>query len=228
MMLDWARVRLAVFDVDGTLYDQMPVRRAMAATLLGSAFRRRGLRTIAILRNYRNLVDRMAGSAHAAHPAECLRRTAHMSRCSEEEVRVTVDEWMHRRPLASIRKHRAHGIAQIFDALRASGRQIAVWSDYPVDAKLDALELRADIRAWPEGGMIDRLKPDPAGLSYILDAANIAPAQTVMIGDRFDRDWTAAASLGVPALIRARRADRRAPTFWRYDDPPFAPLIDGR
>lgn len=226
--IDWQQVRLVVFDMDGTLYDQAPVRRSMGTALLRAAVRTRSLRSVRIVRTFRQMVEvqARAGGAEAMGTAAYI--TASRCGCSVDEVLGTVEEWMHRRPIDRIRKHRAHGIADIFEALRSSGRFVAVWSDYPLARKLSALGLEADASRWCGDGRVTRLKPDPQGLRSILDELAIDARHALMIGDRFDRDWEPAASLGVAAAIRAHRRDARAPTFWRYDEAIFAPLLGAK
>ena len=65
--------------------------------------------------------------------------------CSAEEVRKIVAEWIERRPLSVIAPCRYAGIEQLFDALVSSGKTIAVLSDYPAEAKLKALGVKAEL-----------------------------------------------------------------------------------
>lgn len=226
MTLDWPRYRMVVFDMDGTLYDQRKVRRAIGADLLAAALRSCDWRLIATIRTYRRIVEVQAEAEPPGSLDDCVRLTADMCGFDAVIVRATIDEWMHRRPLAFLRKYRARGVEHVFAALHATGRQIGVWSDYPVDDKLAALDLRADTSVWSGDGAVDRMKPDPAGLAHLLRVTGTDPEHTLMIGDRFDRDWRAATKLGVRTIIRARRTDPRAPTFRCYEDAMFAPLLE--
>lgn len=227
MTVDWSQVGLVVFDLDGTLYDQRPVRTAMARALVGASIRERSMRTARILQVYRRTGEDLPAQVPDDFSAFRLRQTA--SRCAVDEglVSRTVDQWMQERPLALLRRHRVEGLGRVVDALRASGRKIAVWSDYPVTRKLASLGIEADMEAWTGDGTVQQPKPDPQGLHRIIATLQARPRNTLVIGDRFDRDWQAARSLNVPALMRSRRPDMRAPTFWRYTDPVFAPLLSG-
>ena len=46
MSVDWSNTALVVFDLDGTLYDQRPVRMAMARALIAASVQERGMTTI--------------------------------------------------------------------------------------------------------------------------------------------------------------------------------------
>src|SRR3546814_9318166 len=70
--LDWSSVRLVVFDVDGTLYRQRPLRLRMAAALVADGLRRRSLSTIRALGAYRRLREELAdnGTRSEEHTSE--------------------------------------------------------------------------------------------------------------------------------------------------------------
>lgn len=220
----WSKVRLVVFDLDGTLYDQPPLRRAMAIELARHSLRRRSLRTAETLRAFRQIRELLGEVQGDDFPNEQFRLTSRRCGCSEGEVRALVEEWIERRPLAHLPRYKAQGIDALFAALRATGRRIAIWSDYPVHAKLAALGLQADHVLWSGDRGVGRLKPDPAGLLALLEAAGATPEETLVIGDRKDRDAAAAAAIGVRALIRSPRPQGHA-MFRRFDDPAFAPVL---
>ncbi|WP_395394376.1 HAD family hydrolase [Novosphingobium sp. BL-8A] len=224
----WSGVRLVVFDLDGTLYDQPPLRLAMARELGLDCLRSRSTQTLRTLRHFRQVRERL-GEGHGTtdFAAEQYRLTAQLCRQPERDVRALVEEWMERRPLAHLPRYKARGIDRLFAAIRASGRTIAVWSDFPVVAKLAALGLAADHAIWAGDAGVGRLKPDPSGLRALMERADASPRETLVIGDRMDRDVRAATAAGTRALLRSRRPHGRAASFRHYDDPVFAPLLRG-
>ncbi len=219
---DWRPIRLVVFDLDGTLYRQRPVRLAMLRLLLGDAVRTRSARTLRILADYRRTRERLADARVEAFEAKLLAMVAVRAGVAPACVAATVEEWIETRPLASLRHAMVPGADALFAALRASGRRIGVLSDYPAVAKLAALGLAADhVVAAPDVGV---MKPHPRGLLAIMEAAGAAPTQTLMIGDRIDRDIAAAAASGVRALLRSPARVPGQPCFTTFLDPPFADL----
>lgn len=220
----WRKVRLVVFDLDGTLYDQPPLRRAMAFELVRHSLRQRSLRTAGILHTFRQIREMLGTVQGDDFTNEQFALTARRRGCPESEVRALVEEWIERRPLAHLPRYKASGIDTLFSALRATGRRIAVWSDYPVQAKLAALGLKADHVIWSGEQGIGRLKPDPTGLLALLEEAGVTADETLVIGDRIDRDAAGAAAIGVPSLIRSSHGIGEA-MFHRFDDPAFEPIL---
>ena len=199
--------RLVVFDVDGTLYTQAPVRRAMLLALLRapSSDGLSRLGRIAALRRYRRLREDAAATPRG-FGAGLTTRFCAQTGLSATQADALIDEWMVRRPLPFVARAIVPGAQALFAALRARGVAIGVWSDYPAQPKLDALGLEADHVVSATDPDLDTLKPDPAGLARIAAAAGATPAQTLMIGDRIDRDGAAAAAFGAAFLLRGERA----------------------
>ncbi|PZX18784.1 putative hydrolase of the HAD superfamily [Palleronia aestuarii] len=203
--------RLVVFDLDGTLYRQGPVRRAMLRELLLDRGHPGRLARLAILRRFRELREGMAFEHQGDFDDRLFARLAQETGRDEEKLRALVVDWMERRPLRHLRCARVAGASELFEALRRRGIAVGVWSDYPVVKKLAALGLTADFIASALDPLIGALKPDPAGLREVMRAAGTRPDETLMIGDRMSRDGAAAASAGVPFLLLGRRAPSGIP-----------------
>ena len=228
---DWTTIDLVVFDVDGTLYDQRRLRLGMLRQLLGHAWQTRSLDTLLTLRTFRRVREALAelGDEQAGSDFMALQyaQTANRHGRTPAAVRALTDEWMEQRPLPLLAACRYAHVAEVFAGLRAAGKRVAAFSDYPAVAKLAALGLQADVVVCATDPGIARLKPDPAGLLAILRQTGVAPERALMIGDRFDRDAAAAARAGMRALIRSRRPHARWATFQSYDDAVFQPLLVG-
>lgn len=223
--LDWDAIDLVVFDVDGTLYDARQLRGAMARRLVLDALRTRSLRTLWVLRVFRQVREELADEGCTRFIEAQYARTAQRTGCGEALVRALVQEWMERQPLPLLPLCRHDRVDRLFDALHAAGKQVAVLSDYPAQAKLAALALRADPVVCAQDPHVARLKPDPRGLHAILATTGVPAHRALMIGDRFDRDAAAAQRAGMQSLVRSRRAHAAVPTFRRFDDAVFAPLL---
>ncbi|AEG94928.1 HAD family hydrolase [Ramlibacter tataouinensis] len=223
--IDWSGVDLVVFDVDGTLYDQRRLRLAMLRRLLGHTLRTRSLQTLRVLRSFRRVREQLGEEAGVNFLVEQYSRTARLHGCAPEQVERLATDWMETRPLDLLAAARYPHVDAVFAGLRAAGKQVAVFSDYPAVAKLQALGLAAQPVVSACDAAVARLKPDPTGLLAILRATGVAPSRTLMVGDRFDRDAAVADRAGVRALIRSREPHPTVPTFRRYDDPVFQPLL---
>src|SRR5438105_8377740 len=99
---DLSDVKAVVFDLDGTLYEQAPLRRAMALRLVRShaAHPVHAGRTVRILRAYRRAQEQLRGNVAgidlaAAQIAIAAERTG----VSRDEVARCVERWMDVGPL---------------------------------------------------------------------------------------------------------------------------------
>ena len=222
---DWDSVRLVVFDVDGTLYRQRPLRIRMARDLALHALTHRDLRTLAVLRRFRRLREDL-GEARVEGFAERLAAaTAAGTGRTPAEVRAIVSRWIDRHPLPYLLRSRYAGLPELFAGLRRHGKVIGVLSDYPAAAKLEALELTADHVVAADDPEIGVLKPHPKGLATLIERANATPASTLVIGDRAERDGLVAQQVGARVLLRSSRPIAGWQTFARFDDPLFAPMV---
>lgn len=201
--VDWRQVRGVVFDLDGTLYDPLPLRLRMAAELVGHcALRpwRLGLpRRLQAFRRERERISEQelegAGRLQYELPAARLG-------ISPDRLRAEVEEWIERRPLRHLAGCRVPGVRRFSAHLRARGVRMAVLSDYPAAAKLAALGLEAEVVVSGVDPEVDRFKPHPAGLELVLARLDLPPKRCLVIGDRDDRDGACARRAGVECLLR--------------------------
>jgi FMN phosphatase YigB (HAD superfamily) len=215
--LDWRGIRVVVFDVDGTLYDQGPLRRKMVREILLYCLARPWkislLRTIHEFRKSREqLADEEADSISRAQ----FERPASSLGVSPAAVETIVKEWMFERPLRHLRACRYGGVAEVFARLKETGRTVAAFSDYPATKKLQALELEADLVVTAMDPEVDRFKPHPAGLLQVMEQARAAPVEVLLIGDRDERDGECGRRAGSPCLLKVASAPASPGTFADY------------
>jgi FMN phosphatase YigB (HAD superfamily) len=218
---DWDNIRLVVFDVDGTLYSQPRLRLRMLGDMMVHVAKTRSLDVLLVISAYRRFRDRIAEREVPDFETALVAETAAATRLAATEIRAVIDEWIERRPLPHLSACIYPGVAALFSGLRRQGKIIGVLSDYHAAAKLDALGLEAD-----HG--IGVLKPNPCGLQVMMEAAGAAPGETVLIGDRADRDGAAAKRAGAWPLVKSAKAIDGWQTFARFDDPLFANFLPSR
>jgi putative hydrolase of the HAD superfamily len=219
---DWDDIRLVVFDVDGTLYRQRTLRLRMARDMLLYTLLKCDLNVIAVLAKYRRIRERLSDEQVIDFERILIAETATATANSPDKVRAIVSEWVEQRPLPYLAACRYPGLPQLFAGLRRKGKSIGILSDYPVKAKLDALELTANHVVFASDESIGLLKPHPRGLESLIAAAGVKADATVLIGDRTDRDGLAARRAGARALIRSSKPIEGWQTFTGYDDELFA------
>ena len=208
-------VQAVIFDVDGTLYRQRPLRRAMARALAGAYWWRpwAGWRTARILSAYRHAheairAERSASAAGDLHRAQVDRAAAAVG-AAPDVVAATAAEWMESAPLAKLGAHAQPGLTDALARLRAAGIRLGVVSDYPAAAKLAALGVAAefDVVVAAQDADVGALKPDPRGIEHALRELGVAACHAVYVGDRDDVDAPAAAAAGVRCVLIGARAD---------------------
>ena len=202
-MIDLAGVKLVVFDVDGTLYDQRALRLRMAAALLRHCLFRGDFAALAVLRDYRREREAFAEAGVEQFGPKLIEGLAERYRKPKSEIAAVVAEWIDRRPLPYLDKCRYPGVIEAFERLRASGRTVAILSDYPAVDKLAAMALTADLVVSATDPEVGVLKPSTRGLERVMSLAGVGPAETIMVGDRAERDGEMARAAGVRCYLRA-------------------------
>jgi putative hydrolase of the HAD superfamily len=217
--VDPSRLKAIVFDVDGTLYRQAPLRRAMAVRLLLSHAMRpaHGWRTLRALSAYRKAQEDLRNVAATADLAEAqIRMACEKASIDRDFVSECVARWMEQEPLSLLSGFVWPGLADFLDTCKARGLRLGVLSDYPAEAKLEALGLRQafDVVLCAQAPDIGVFKPHPRGLQVALERLGATPAETLYVGDRVDSDAAAAAAAGVSCAILTRPAPTSASRTW--------------
>lgn len=198
-----------LFDLDGTLYPKLGLRLKMLAELaleplvgggLGEAWNTwRGVRGFRRVREgLRNLGDDLPDLAKAQY-----RLAAESLGLDAEHLQALVDTWIHQRPLRHLRSAARPDLLSLLNRLRARGLRLGVFSDYPAEAKLQAMGVLSafDLVMDAEDPEISALKPHPKGLLTAAAAWGLAPAEVIYVGDRRDVDAPAAARAGMACLL---------------------------
>jgi FMN phosphatase YigB (HAD superfamily) len=205
-------VRAVLFDVDGTLYHQGPLRLCMAMELGALPLRASpasARRTWGVLRTFRRVREELRGLGAADAPLERLQfeRVAERLAMEVDEVEAVVSEWIFRRPLKYLRHCRRAGIDDLLGYLGTRRIPAGVFSDYPAREKLEALRVaeRISLVACATDGEINAFKPHPRGFVWACRRWGLEPAEVLYVGDRAEVDAPGAARAGMPCVILGRR-----------------------
>ncbi len=224
-----SELRGIVFDVDGTLYRQSPVRHRVMLQLGLSAFSSpwAAVRDAVCISAYRRAHEALRGQVVGLDVFEAQAELASAKvPFSTKQIKSTAKVWMEEKPLDFIRSARCKGLVRFLAACGDHQLKLGVLSDYPPLAKLEALEVRSFFHTlgWAQMPEIGALKPNPAGLSWVLDQLGVAPWQSLYVGDRPEIDGSLAQSVGAQWVIAGtgRQQRHRAPTealhrFTDYD-----------
>jgi FMN phosphatase YigB (HAD superfamily) len=204
-------LKAIVLDVDGTLYDQRSLRRAMAVKLLRHAVCAplRNWRTVHVLRVYRQMQEQLRayeGGGVDLATTQIERVAAHTG-MEPEDVRQIVRRWMELEPLPLLAARARAGLGPLIAGARARGIRLGVLSDYPCRHKLEALGLAhsVDVVVCAQDPTVQRFKPDPRGLLAVFQQLGVPPDEGIYVGDRPDVDAVAAHRAGARSVIVAGR-----------------------
>ena len=209
-------LQAVLFDLDGTLYKQAPLRSLMALELLtlplaGPGLARRRLRALRAFRKAQEHLREAMNAADLADPSGAqLRRAAGASGLSVAEVEALVADWMVKRPLKYLQFCRPAGLDHLLDVIEGAGVRIGVLSDYPAADKLKALGLgaRFSLVLSASDPEIRAFKPSPRGFQQACKVWGLPPSSVLYVGDRADVDAAGAAAAGMPCVILGGRPAR--------------------
>lgn len=189
--------RAALFDIDGTLVDSLPLYQATINHMLGAD----GLgpldapTTMSLFQDNIEYMIRLAFKicgkplADEAYPAALDRYMAFY------EDGANCRQYVEPYP----------GVPETLDRLRQAGIRLGIVTNRPYSASVKILEEMKLLSYFPDILSIDRVtkhKPDPAHLIEALEQMGLAPHEAVMVGDH-DMDVLVSKRAGVPSILVA-------------------------
>lgn len=201
----YSDIRAVVFDLDGTLYNQFLLRICMMAALSLNVHKPGFFTSIRILKDFRRERERLSCQGLENRIELQLERLAASFEMTVEEVEELVSLWMDKRPLRYLPWLAFPAAKQLFKVLRERGIRIAVLSDLPIGQKLAALAMAPDIAMCTQDFL--EFKPGTKSLMHILRTYEVTPEQTLVVGDRDERDGAMARAVGSPFFYARRNKD---------------------
>lgn len=212
------KIRAIFFDVDGTLYNQKRLRKRMMKALIGYyAVRPHKAHEIEWIRQFRKEREKMADDTRQDIERVQYERAATKIGTQPDKVKTIIEQWMFDHPLAYLKDYVYDGVHDFFSLVRSKEIPIGVYSDFRADEKLEAMSLEADKVVCSTDTFIDRLKPEPKGLTYLAEHFHVAPENCLMVGDRDERDGEAARRAGMHYVI-IEKSDNSTNTFHQLID----------
>ena len=204
-----SNVRAILFDLDGTLYYQAPLRLFMALELctlpviLGSL-----KETRTVLRAIKCFRMRREALREVGNPSELLEdlqyhQAAVDAGMDAAEMEDIVSQWMYHRPLKYLKWCRRKGVVSFFAEAQRKGLALGVFSDYPAHEKLEALGLGSYVQLVLSATDrdINAFKPHPRGFLLACERWCVEPAEVLYVGDRPGVDAEGAAAAGMRCII---------------------------
>lgn len=222
--------QLYIFDLDGTLYDQPNLRKVMAMRLL-KYYLSHPVRIMDLyyIYRFRKVKDRwdkyemkfkrrgygdyIPSSEIGSLDADVCMMLASGNRKKADRLCGVIYKWIYDNPLTALKSTADSRLIEIIKSLRTAGKKVVIFSDYPVENKLAALEIKVDGQYCATDKAIGEYKPSSKGLEVIMKDFAVSKADVIMIGDREEKDGLCAASFGIDFFILNRSVSKRNYNF---------------
>lgn len=203
-------IKGVLFDVDGTLYHQGPVRFVMCCWLATRVLRPFKLyRILKIIYIYRLAQEELRDSGNdAVGNVSQIDLTVIKTGEPRSYVEKIVREWFEGKPLLLIKFFRRRGLPVVLSCLQERGVRLGVFSDYPVHAKLQALGLNSffPVVVSASDKEVSGFKPYSNGFELAALKMGLRPDEVIYVGDRVKVDGIGAGAAGMtPAVIGSFR-----------------------
>jgi HAD superfamily hydrolase (TIGR01549 family) len=200
--------------MDGTLYFQKPFRVRMMMFLLGHTLTHpSSVKDLFVIKKYREVREHWEDIPHGdggnLDKAQ-YEYVARVKNTTKEHVEKAVKFYMHEAPLKLLANFRDNGLAHIIEELHDKGIKVIVYSDYPSEDKLKALDIKADGCYCSADEKIGTMKPDPKGLGVILGELSLKSSEVLMVGDRYEKDGLAAKANNMDYIILSASPKKRS------------------
>lgn len=195
--LNQMKYKAVVFDLDGTLYNQTKLRLNMAMRLgIYYVCHFWKAKELFVLKYFREVRDKWEDN-----DAKLYEYIADKKNVSPEYVKRVVMKWIYDNPLDLLIKCRNEELYSYISSLKNAGIPVIIFSDYPIEDKIKALQIEPDGMYCPGDERNIELKPSPMGLNLILNDLALAPSGILMVGDRDIKDGEAARRAGIDYCI---------------------------
>ncbi|HMR83798.1 MAG TPA: HAD family hydrolase [Niabella sp.] len=195
-------IKLVIFDVDGTLYNQRKLQLNMCLSLLKYYLvHPLEIKDLYILYQFRKEREKHSGYNSNNLNEEQYEWCASKLHIPLKRVKAVISKWIYDMPLQYLRSTKYSGTSALFDTLRRQNIKIAVYSDYPANDKLNVMGLKTDISVSSTDAEINSFKPSPRAVYFVCKELNIAKEACLFIGDRDSRDGQCARNAGIRYIV---------------------------
>lgn len=206
-----------IFDVDGTLYYKQFMRfLVLLKMLLHYIVHPKDYKEAFLLKDYRILREDEDIICRKDFESYIRDYLADKYGYSLERVSSILNDWMIENPLYAVQKSADRKILAFIAEQKAKGKTVFVYSDYPTEDKCRVLGVYPEAGYYPDNKNIFYLKPDPAGLLYIIEKHNIPSDRVLFIGDREEKDGLCAKRAGIDYLILEQTVLGRKSQYRRW------------
>lgn len=202
------KIKGILFDVDGTLYHQTPLRVFMTFLLIFTNIHspKELVRKVKVIIQYRKSQEILRKSPLMLKKSlqDQLLLTTEATGEPLSYVSDVIDEWFEKRPLPFIRLCRRRGMEHAFEIWHKMGLKLGIYSDYPVRKdKLHAFGIHRFITTIVSASdsEIYGFKPKTNGFAVAAKKMGAKPSEILYVGDRPEVDGAGAFEAGMQVVI---------------------------
>ena len=212
-------IRAVLMDMDGTLYHQGVLRGFMALELGALPFSTRSSRATRgvwrSLKAFRRVREELRRLEAPEVSLATLQYVEAALRAGEDQAYLerVVTEWIYQRPLKYLRFCKRSGLEAFLTFLDGRGIRVGMFSDYPVEDKLQALGLagRMSLTLCATEPAINAFKPHPKGFLHACALWGVSPDEVLYVGDRPEVDALGAERAGMSCALLGKGDSRWDP-----------------
>ena len=162
-----------------------------------------GWRAGRLLQAYRHAQEELRGRPATNLEDEQLRIACKKAGTHPDDARKFLRVWFEEAPLEMVARAARPGLHEFLTSAQAAGLRLGVFSDYPVQRKLEAIGIAGFFHAarWAQQPDVGEFKPSPKGIHLALESLGVKATEAIYVGDRPDVDGEAARRAGLPAVI---------------------------
>ena len=183
------KIKLIVFDVDGTLYSSNVLRILIFIEiflyLLVFPYKFREIHYLWYFRKNRQHLSNL--KSYNLSDKEYMNQNSKIN-LSSDSRKAIVEKWIMQKPLKYLKYLKYREITNFLDFLKNNKINYVFYSDYPISSKLNAMNIKYEKYYHANQETINVLKPNLKGIKIILSDFNIKSSECLIVGDRDDID----------------------------------------
>lgn len=216
------KYELIIWDLDGTLYYQSPFRKKMFFVLLkGLLLKPWKWKELYIIWQFRKIREKWDSQDMDLNlTLKQYEATASRCYCSSQKVQNVIEYWMMQVPNRYLKAYQDEIAVYWIEKLKKNRKKVVVWSDYPVEEKLDALDIQVVDFLCSTDSRVGAMKPNPKGIQVIMEKYHLSKEKVLMVGDREEKDGFAAKKAGIDWVILSKNKRKREIQYqsWKYSE----------
>jgi phosphoglycolate phosphatase/putative hydrolase of the HAD superfamily len=201
------KIKAFIFDVDGTLYQQSKLHKLIIIRMMKYFLTNpiSAIEAIVSILSFRYALEKLRSmkSIDGLLTDKQLEIASNACFINRNKIKHHIVRWMENEPFNLLHKVKYPFSDLFLSEAKKRGYKLAVLSDYPINNKLVALGWKYffDMELSSQDININKLKPNPDGISHVIKKFGLTPEEVIYVGDRYNIDTETAYNAGVDFII---------------------------